>query len=84
MSSKKKDVSPSKKDEFGDDSEDEAKEAAAAAARDPSYMTAQLQGWLSGGKPDYFKALKFASSKVSRGSKTAMFYSVICAYCLLK
>ena len=33
---------------------------------------------------EYGKALKFTSSKMSRGSKTSMFYAVITAYCLLK
>lgn len=33
---------------------------------------------------DFGKALKFASSKMSKGAKTSMFFAVITAYCLLK
>jgi hypothetical protein len=33
---------------------------------------------------EFAKAHKYASSKLSRGSKTSMFYAVITAWCALK
>jgi hypothetical protein len=38
-------------------------------------MSKQLKEWLNG--QEYQKALKFAGSKLTRGSKTSMFYAVI-------
>ena len=50
--------------------------------KDPSFMPKQLKLWLNEKK--FAKAHKFASSKLSRGSKTSMFYAVITAFCNLK
>ena len=52
--------------------------------KDEKFMSKykQLKEWLEAG--DYGKALKFASSKMSKGAKTSMFFAVITAYCLLK
>ncbi len=49
---------------------------------DPNYMPPQLQAWLD--NADYAKAHKYTSGKLSRGSRAAMFYAVITAFCLRK
>ena len=50
--------------------------------KDANLMPRQLKEWLNG--HEYQKALKFAGSKMSRNSKTSMFYAVISGFCLLK
>lgn len=64
------------------DSDDEAKRQAALNNKDPNFMPKPLKVWLNEG--EFQKALKFASSKSSRGSKTSMFYAVITSFCHLK
>ena len=60
---------------------DEAREEQ-KGQKDPNFMPRQLHDWLNAG--DFNKALKFTSAKLSRGSKTSMFFAVITAYCLLR
>jgi hypothetical protein len=50
--------------------------------KDNNFMPRQLKEWLNA--HEYPKALKFAASKMSRGSKTSMFYAVISGFCQLK
>jgi hypothetical protein len=65
-----------------DEDEDEQKRANAAGNKDPGFMPKQLKQWLNAG--EFPKAHKFASGKLSRGSKTSMFYAVITAFCNIK
>ena len=51
-------------------------------SKDNNFMPRQLKEWLNA--HEYQKALKFAGSKMSRGSKTSMFYAVITGFCHLK
>lgn len=64
------------------DSDDAKTKAAAMNNKEPSFMPKQLKIWLN--EKEFAKAHKFASSKLSRGSKTSMFYAVITAFCNLK
>ena len=68
------------KDKEDSDSDDARK--AAAGNKDPNFMPKQLKTWLNTG--EFSKALKFASGKLSRGSKTSMFYAVIVGFCNIK
>ena len=64
------------------DSDDAKNKAAAQNNKDPQFMPKMLKAWLGDG--EYAKAHKFASGKLTRGSKTSMFYAVIAAFCNLK
>lgn len=64
------------------DSDDARNKAAALNNKDPTFMPKPLKQWLN--EKEYSKAHKYASSKLSRGSKTSMFYAVITAFCNLK
>lgn len=71
--------------QLDDDTEAEERAIKEAQAKDKNYMTPQLQGWLTMGRSEgWYKALKFAKSKNSRGSLSAHFFSIIEAYCQLK
>lgn len=50
--------------------------------KDANFMPKSLQDWLNAG--DYAKALKFCQSKMTKGTKTSMFFAVLTAYCLMK
>ena len=50
--------------------------------KDPKHMPKNLKDWLTNG--EYQKALKFTSAKLSKGSKTSMFFAIITAYCYYK
>ena len=79
------DKSPKKKPEAEDDTDAEERAIEEANKKDKNFMTPQLQTWLTMNRSEgWYKAIKFAKSKSSRGALSYYFFSVIEAYCLLK